>query len=158
MARSSRSVRSRRSRQVGGASVGRPAFFNIGRFGGSSAGRAPWRARLVSGLLRPVPPGYIDQEGIRATSRILGDLRARRARIAPTRLVGALRQALPARPNRVMSPLGKPVLFRRSSPCLRRGQRREVMFAAGVAGKSWRRGGPRMENARFSVESQYRCV
>lgn len=145
-----------RSRLDLGAPRGRP-FFRPSVVGGSSVGRAPWRARLTGDLLRPVPPGFIGQESIRATARVLGDLRARRARIAPTWPVGPLRQAVPVRRVRSWLPLGKPVLSRRSTPCDRRRERKEVMFASGVAGRGWKRGGPRMRDAVFTVDSQYSC-
>lgn len=156
MAKSS-SVRSRRSRQVAPGSNSRGFFLNR-RFGGSTGGRDPWRARLISSLLRPVPPGYIGQEAMRATARVLGDLRARRARTALTS-TGRGRDVSSRLPvsSRVITPLGKPVLFRRSSPCVARGQRRQVMFAMEVAGKKWGAGGPQMKGARFTVESQYTC-
>lgn len=149
------SVRNRRRRE---ARVQTPGLFFNRRFGGSTAGREPWRARLISSLLRPVPPGYIGQESIRATARVLGDLRSRRDRTALTSTVrGRDASARRVIQTRLYPPLGKPVLALRSSPCEARGQRREVMFARDVAGRKWGRGGPKMRGARFTVESQYAC-
>lgn len=47
----------------------------------------------------------------------------------------------------------------RRTPCQGRQTRREVMFAREVAGKKWSRGsgGPKMDRARHTVESQYTC-
>lgn len=45
----------------------------------------------------------------------------------------------------------------RSRMCLRRGQRREVMFARRVAGRSWSGSGPKMRNARRNRDSRYTC-
>lgn len=48
-------------------------------------------------------------------------------------------------------------LMVRGAPCRSRARRREVMFAARVAGRGWSRGGPRMRGARHSVESRFTC-
>lgn len=45
-----------------------------------------------------------------------------------------------------------------NSICRTREKRKEVMFAQGVAGRKWGRGGPNMKRARRSLKSQYTCV
>lgn len=155
------SRRTRRSRLDRGSLRGAPSFLPV-RHAVASAGRpstTPWRSRLTSSLLRPVPSGYIGEDSIRATNRVLGDLRARRARTASAAdLTRSRRVAQPLRQIRPQLPLGKPVLFRTSTPCDKRRERKEVMFARRVAGKRWRGKGPRMFGARFSLSSFFRCV
>lgn len=149
--------RRRRSRLDRGARPGSPFFRPVGRPLGT-AGRVPWRSSLRSELLRPVPLGFNVRQYSRPLRPLPDVLRARRARIAPTAVLHAgVRQAQPVRLVRALLPLGKPVLSRRSTPCDRRRDRKEVMFAAGVAGRRWSRGGPRMRGARVSVDSQYSC-
>lgn len=44
------------------------------------------------------------------------------------------------------------------NPCTDRRDRKQVMFAVGVAGKKWGSGsGPSMQKARRTVNSQYQC-
>lgn len=132
-----------------------PVFFRPKVLGGSSVGRSPWRSSVVETLLRPVPPGYIGHVARASTEATVRDLRARRARIAPTPIsLGRLRQAEPVRLYGRLLPLGKPALFSRSTPCTRRQERREVLFSKRVAGGSV----SGFRRPRFSVDSQYSCV
>lgn len=150
--------RRRRSLTVNPAPPRGRVFFRPKVVTSSSAGRPAWRSRLAQSLLRPVPLGSIVQEDWRGYPRPLVDLRARRARIAST---SPQRRLLPRRRpvkfQQAVIPLGKPVWDSRSTPCMRREKRREVMFAQNVAGRKWGRGGPRMDGAKFSVDSQYVC-
>lgn len=50
-----------------------------------------------------------------------------------------------------------PKISRSQSVCQRRQRRKETMFALGVAGRRWGRGGPRMQRARHTYESSYTC-
>lgn len=54
--------------------------------------------------------------------------------------------------------LVRPFLSDMKSPCVRRRERSQVMFALKVAGRRWGSGGPRMDRARRSVFSSYSCV
>lgn len=85
------------------------------------------------------------------------DLRSLRARF---RLREAT--ALPVvkqvqRRQRQLVSLVRPFFSERSSPCVRRSERKQVMFAKEIAGRRWGSGGPIMKDARRTVESAYQC-
>lgn len=155
--------RRRQTRHVGGVLRDSPIFLPV-RLGGSSAGRTRWRSRTARDLLRPVPPGVNDPEAWRVATRprdVLRPGRLRPGRIAPTSTVvrGTTRPAVRVRVYGPVITLGKPVLNSRSTPCKRRAERREVMFARDVAGRKWGSGaGPKMRDWKFSRDSQYKCV
>lgn len=135
-----------------------PRSFRPSAVSGSTVGRSPWRSRLVQSLLRPGAVAVSLEAQARRTQRPLEALRARRARIAPNSTFVVL-----SRPRQAVRlawrfpPIAKPVLRSEDSVCRSREKRREVMFASGVAGKSWKRGGPRMRGAVFSNSSFYKC-
>jgi len=50
-----------------------------------------------------------------------------------------------------------PGLRLRRAPCDLRADRRRAVFAAGAAGKPWKKGGPRMYRSARSITSRYSC-
>lgn len=59
---------------------------------------------------------------------------------------------------RQLRALGRMLKPARETPCQRRAQRRQVIFANQVAGRSWgSAGGPRMANAHRTLNSNYTC-
>lgn len=149
-------ARRRRRNLLDSGPPGGARFFSPPKSPIGSAGRAPWRSKLTRELLRLFPTGLSRPRDLSQVLRPRPALRSRRDRIAtqPSTLV---RQAQPVRLTRRFPPLAKPVLVRRASVCEAREDRREAMFAAGVAGRRWSKGGPRMFGARRSVSSNYSC-
>lgn len=150
--------RRRRNDQLGRAPWARP-FFRPKAVAVARAGDPPWRSRFVQELLRTVPLGFSSQAVVRPRPRPLDGFRARRARIASTLpFTGAARPLQRVRGYRLPTPLGRPVLLPSRTPCRRRAERKEVLFAQNVAGRRWGRGGgPSMRGARIGLNSQYRC-
>lgn len=140
-------ARSRRSRR------GRRYQSSLSIGDSFQAGREPVFASRRSSLLpRPIAVAL-------AARRLAFFQNApRRVYRRPGRAVGSMppgwhqRRAISAR--RVLS---RPLADRYQNPCVSRSRRREVLHAAGVAGKSWRKGGPNMRGARRTVESFYVC-
>lgn len=75
-----------------------------------------------------------------------------KTRSIPLKLAGQrIKQEL-----RKLSEVRLPYLARKA-PCEAREARRAAMFARGVAGKKWGRGGPHMKNARHTLDSTLSC-
>lgn len=70
----------------------------------------------------------------------------------PGRMIAVQRKQL-----RMLHEIPPPVSRRRLTPCQQRADRREAVFAAGVAGKKWRAGGPKMWHARHNLNSSFSC-
>lgn len=54
--------------------------------------------------------------------------------------------------------LKTPTLSGVSSPCHQREQKKQIMFAKQIAGRSWSAGGPKMKGARRTINSSYHCT
>lgn len=154
--------RSRRAgRQVSHLDGGpQRAPFSLGVSPSASVGRAKpsWVSSVRRDLLRPVPLGLNDLVYGRPR-RDQDVLRARRARITSTSAGrSAMREVYPPRLYRSLLPLAKPVLRKDHGVCVERKERKEVMFAAGVAGRRWNsRAGPVMRAARYTLKSFHSC-
>lgn len=82
----------------------------------------------------------------------------RRQQPATKRQPGRLLPKLAAqRQLRKLREVPAPIFRAQRTPCDIRKDRRSVMFAAGVAGKKWTRGGPNMLKARHTINSEYKC-
>lgn len=90
--------------------------------------------------------------------------------LVQTRTMGGWQQASKRQPGRLPAKLAEqraqlqklfevpaPVSRRRLNPCQARADRRSAVFAAGIAGKKWRAGGPKMWDARHNLNSSFTC-
>lgn len=94
-----------------------------------------------------VRPGAPVRRPARPVVQVIGT-RAIPARRISTRLFNPRDLALTRNPV---------VKSKNYTPCQMREQRKEVLFSLRVAGKKWGRGGPRMENSRRTLFSNYTC-
>lgn len=140
----------RRRRSVGASPVrAGPPVFN----GGSWPGREGFASRsplLLPRALAVAPSSQAKLDGLRAVLA-RSYLRRRQVPLPVVQQVRRRRAQLLqlhawAMPSRL-----------RSNPCAKRAVRKEVMFSLKVAGRRWGSGGPRMSQARRTVESSYTC-
>lgn len=131
------------------------SFPSKSRVHGSFGGRASlnsWRSRSLADRPRLFQTAVINR-------RLETAFQAVRRAISPRPRVGVSRRASTrSTVNPIRPAWTRPVLSTSSSPCASRRERKSVMFALDVAGRSWgSRGGPSAPRRR-TVESNYTCV
>lgn len=115
-------------------------------------GRGPLESasRRLGLLPRSLPVGLY-----RPRQLVLPDVR--RPVLARRRLADSQVRQLRVARRRIRRELLSPALSRQLGVCQRRDRRRQVLWARGVAGKSWSGGGPRMRGARHNLDSSFTC-
>lgn len=103
-------------------------------------------------LPRPIAPAFITGQ------ERLQSLRVDLARFRAQRLLKPRISDQVQRRRIQLLDLRRPFISTRKSPCRRRAERKQVMFAKFVAGRSWGSGsGPQMRFARRTEFSNYSC-
>jgi len=134
----------------------------------TSVGRYPTSYPSQISRLRPLPglPSPLP-DPLPGSARLVRKIAAIQTRPLPPRIVSRPQPAPKRQPGRgrpmfavkqsELLRVPAPVSRKQPTPCQQRANRRSAMFSAGVAGKKWRAGGPKMWDARHTINSSFTC-